>query len=86
MVAVSVTVGVGIMVGSFRETVVVWLDSSLEADIYVSPPGFAVNRIDATLDPRAVIAIRSDTRDRCDQRLSWRDDRQSVRAGPIDRT
>jgi putative ABC transport system permease protein len=59
MVAVSVTVGVGVMVSSFRETVVAWLDSTLEADIYVSPPGLAVNRVDATLDGRAVAAIKA---------------------------
>ena len=31
-------VSVGIMVGSFRETVKLWLDSQLRADIYVAPP------------------------------------------------
>jgi putative ABC transport system permease protein len=38
-VAVSVTVGVGIMVGSFRHTVAVWLDQALVGDIYISPTG-----------------------------------------------
>lgn len=59
MVAVSVTVGVGIMVGSFRQTVIGWLETSLQADIYISPPGLAANRVDATLKPEAVEAIRS---------------------------
>ncbi len=36
-VAVSVTVGVGIMVNSFRYTVAVWLEQSLDGDIYISP-------------------------------------------------
>src|SRR5260370_7220298 len=31
--------GVGIMVGSFRETVLVWLDKQLRADLYVRPAG-----------------------------------------------
>ena len=35
-VAVSVTVGVGIMVGSFRQTVILWLDQTLSGDIQVS--------------------------------------------------
>jgi len=35
-VAVSVTVGVGVMVSSFRETVNVWLGQYLSADIYIS--------------------------------------------------
>lgn len=36
-VAVSVTVGVGVMVGSFRHTVVLWLEQTLKGDIYISP-------------------------------------------------
>ncbi|WP_029214835.1 FtsX-like permease family protein [Kallotenue papyrolyticum] len=52
MIAVSVTVGVGIMVGSFRQTVITWLETSLQADIYISSPGLAANRPDAALDPR----------------------------------
>lgn len=36
-VAVSVTVGVGVMVGSFRHTVVLWLEQTLQGDIYISP-------------------------------------------------
>lgn len=34
-VAVSVTVGVGVMTGSFRDTVVVWLEQSLRGDVLV---------------------------------------------------
>src|SRR5260370_21191051 len=30
---------VGMMVGSFRETVLVWLDQQLRADLYVRPAG-----------------------------------------------
>jgi len=57
MIAMSVTVGVGIMVGSFRNTVVAWLESSLQDDIYISPPGLAANRVDAALDPQVVESI-----------------------------
>ena len=35
-VAVSVTIGVGVMVSSFRETVNIWLGQYLSADIYIS--------------------------------------------------
>lgn len=35
-VAISVTVGVGVMVNSFRETVNSWLEQYLSADIYIS--------------------------------------------------
>ncbi len=37
MVAVSATVGMGTMVGSFRSTLEVWLEQRLNADIYLSP-------------------------------------------------
>jgi putative ABC transport system permease protein len=39
--AISMMVSVGIMVGSFRETVVVWLDSQLRADLYLRAQGGA---------------------------------------------
>jgi len=39
MLAVAVTIGVGLMVGSFRQTVIAWLDTTLQADIFVSAPG-----------------------------------------------
>jgi putative ABC transport system permease protein len=38
MVAVSVIVGVSIMIGSFRQTVISWLDSTLSADIFIAAP------------------------------------------------
>ncbi|MFY0581789.1 ABC transporter permease [Cystobacter fuscus] len=44
MVAVATTVGVGLMVTSFRGTVADWLGSSLVADIYVSPPSLVARR------------------------------------------
>jgi putative ABC transport system permease protein len=59
MVAVSVIVGVSIMVGSFRGTVVSWLDQTLQADIYVSPPTTTANRVIGKLDPAVVTALQS---------------------------
>lgn len=56
MVAVSVIVGVSVMVGSFRTTVVQWLDQTLQADIYVTPPSTTANRILGSVDPRVVKA------------------------------
>lgn len=58
MVAVSVIVGVSIMVGSFRVTVVQWLDQTLQADIYVSPPSTTANRVLGQLDPSVVGEIK----------------------------
>jgi putative ABC transport system permease protein len=37
--AVATTLGVSIMIGSFRQTVVDWLEQSLEADVYITLPG-----------------------------------------------
>ncbi|HEU4327763.1 MAG TPA: FtsX-like permease family protein [Roseiflexaceae bacterium] len=51
MIAVSVTIGVGLMVGSFRQTVVQWLGTTLQADVYVSSPGQTATRTDALLPP-----------------------------------
>jgi putative ABC transport system permease protein len=39
MVAVSVTIGISLMVGSFRFTVESWLAQTLQGDVYISPPG-----------------------------------------------
>ena len=44
--AISMMASVGIMVGSFRETVALWLDVQLRADLYVraaAPPGAGMN-------------------------------------------
>ena len=56
MVAVSVIVGVSVMVGSFRTTVVQWLDQTLQADIYVTPPSTTANRVLGSIDPSVVQA------------------------------
>lgn len=37
--AIGMMVSVGIMVGSFRETVVTWMDAQLKADLYIRPAG-----------------------------------------------
>ncbi len=39
--AIAMMASVAIMVGSFRETVIVWLDTQLRADLYVRPAGRA---------------------------------------------
>jgi putative ABC transport system permease protein len=50
-IAVGTTVGVTIMVDSFRKSVVEWLERTLNADIYVSPPYLVASRNDGTIDP-----------------------------------
>jgi putative ABC transport system permease protein len=49
VVAVSVTVGLGIMIQSFRGTLARWLDGTLQADVYVSLPSPMASRAAGTL-------------------------------------
>ena len=63
MVAISVTIGVGLMVGSFRTTVISWLGQTLWGDLYVSAPSLTSTRSSAP--------ARSE-RDRGGERLAWR--------------
>ena len=51
MVSVSVTIGVSIMITSFRGTVVNWLSLTLVADIYVTTPSVGGARASATIAP-----------------------------------
>ena len=59
MVAVAATIGVGVMVDSFRQTVVSWLDYTLQADVYVQPPSLVFRRGDATIRPETVTRLRN---------------------------
>jgi len=59
VVAVSVTVGLGTMISSFRGTVSRWLDGTLQADVYVSVPGLLSSRAQGTLDPEVVETLSS---------------------------
>lgn len=51
MIAVSVIIGVSVMIGSFRNTVANWLDNTLVADIYISPPLLTANQSTVDVDP-----------------------------------
>ena len=50
-IAVSATVGVSIMVGSFRASVADWLEETLQSDLYISATLSDTSRIEGTLDP-----------------------------------
>jgi len=56
-VAVSITIGIGTMVQSFRGTVEGWLESSLVADIYLSPSTFRSSDGGATIEPKVLARI-----------------------------
>lgn len=59
MIAVSVTIGIGLMVGSFRQTVVEWLAYTLQADIYVSVPGPVNSRSELVIPVSLEQAMRT---------------------------
>ncbi len=57
MTAVSVIVGVSIMIGSFRQTVSEWLNQTLQADVFVSPPSLTASTINGTLQDDVLSTI-----------------------------
>ncbi|MEZ4423614.1 MAG: ABC transporter permease [Gemmatimonadota bacterium] len=59
VVAVSVTVGLGVMIASFRDTVARWLDQTLQADVYISPPSVLASRAQGALPPAFVDGVRA---------------------------
>ncbi len=56
-IATAMMISVGIMVGSFRETVDQWMEQELQADLYVGPEGVDVSRDGATLSAAVVSKI-----------------------------
>ena len=54
MIAVSVTIGVQVMISSFRTTVILWLEQTMQGDIYISAQGLSGTRLDTPLDPQAI--------------------------------
>jgi putative ABC transport system permease protein len=59
VVAVSVTVGLGAMISSFRSTLTRWLDGTLRADVYASLPGPSDTRPTGSLDDATLGRLRS---------------------------
>jgi putative ABC transport system permease protein len=59
MVAVAVTIGVSLMVTSFRATVVTWLDQILHSDVYVTVPGDTIGQPTYPIDPAVIPLIEN---------------------------
>ena len=53
-ISLAVTIGVSVMISSFRSTVSIWLEITLQADLYVSAPFAAGTRPTAPLSPEIV--------------------------------
>jgi len=51
MVAVAVTIGVNLMIASFRQTVEIWMESTLQGDVYISVPSFTATTPYDLIDP-----------------------------------
>jgi putative ABC transport system permease protein len=49
--AIAMMTSVGIMVGSFRQTVIAWMDNELPADLYLRPAGDPAADRHPTIDP-----------------------------------
>jgi putative ABC transport system permease protein len=58
-VAVSMLIGITLMVGSFRRTVEVWINSTMNADVYITTQSWSRARSVATLDDELVQELNS---------------------------
>jgi putative ABC transport system permease protein len=56
-VAVSMLIGITLMIGSFRRTVEVWLSTTVQADVYVTTESWTRAGGEATLTPELASAI-----------------------------
>lgn len=56
-VAVSMLFGVTFLVGSFRRTLEIWVDSTVRADVYVTSESWSRGRSQAVLDPAVEAAL-----------------------------
>ena len=59
MIAVSVAIGVQVMISSFRTTVMLWLEQTMQGDIYIAEQNVGSTRLDSPLDPQVVQLARS---------------------------
>ncbi len=59
MVAVSVTIGVSLMIGSFRHTVITWLAQTLRGDIYISAPSLTGTQSTTKIDAQVAQTVQA---------------------------
>ena len=56
-VAVSMLIGITLMIGSFRRTMEVWIGTSIQADIYVSPASWRGSGSESSLEPHVIATL-----------------------------
>ena len=54
MVAVAVTIGINLMIDSFRNTVAIWLKETLQGDVYIIAPSFVSSSSQTPIEPQVV--------------------------------
>lgn len=59
MIGIAMMVSLGIMIGSFRKTVLVWIDQSLHADLWLQPAARAAGSRSARFDSALVPLIKA---------------------------
>src|SRR5262249_20933719 len=58
-VSLAMTVAIAVMVSSFRETVIYWVNQTLMADLYVGPAARRAGAMTATIPERAEAIVRA---------------------------
>jgi putative ABC transport system permease protein len=61
-VSLAMMVAISIMIGSFRETVIYWVDQTLKADIYAKPVMRTTSTAEGEVSEEALGTIKSDAR------------------------
>ncbi len=59
MIALSVSIGVNLMISSFRLTVINWMDQILSGDVYIGPPGSSLSLSDLSIEPEIIKQLQS---------------------------
>ena len=56
-VAVSMLIGITLMIGSFRQTLSVWIGTSIQADVYIAPASWRGTGSDGGLEPHVMAVV-----------------------------
>ena len=59
MVAVAVTIGINLMIDSFRNTVEIWLKETLQGDVYIIAPSFVSSSSQTPIEPQVVQKVNN---------------------------